>query len=150
MSKHTHVTLSKSQLPNMLNRIKAHSQGTISGMSRIRDLFNDQKREYRCLYAVIPLWKVFFYSVYQAQLWQIMIPNMFLSSIVQTNRNTLLWGCKKNLNIEKIVFKVVHMKFLAMHITNQKIVLIYDMIRYLFTVRNFPNIFMEHDLYLMS
>ncbi len=25
---------------------------------------------------------------------------------------------KKNLNIEKIIFKVVQMKFLAMHITN--------------------------------
>ncbi len=28
---------------------------------------------------------------------------------------------QKNLNIEKISFKVVQMKFLAMHITNQKI-----------------------------
>ncbi len=27
----------------------------------------------------------------------------------------------KNLNIEKIIFKVVQMKFLAMHITNKKI-----------------------------
>ncbi len=27
---------------------------------------------------------------------------------------------QKNLNIEKIVFKVVQMKFLAMHINNQK------------------------------
>ncbi len=38
---------------------------------------------------------------------------------------------KKNHNIEKIAFKVVQMKFLAMHITNQKLI-------------------MEHDLYLMS
>ncbi len=30
-----------------------------------------------------------------------------------------IWGSKKNLNIEKIIFKVVQMKFLAMHITNQ-------------------------------
>ncbi len=29
-------------------------------------------------------------------------------------------GGAKNLNIEKITFKVVHMKFLVMHITNQK------------------------------
>ncbi len=29
--------------------------------------------------------------------------------------------CAKNLNIEKIIFKVVPMKFLAMHITNQKL-----------------------------
>ncbi len=47
---------------------------------------------------------------------------------------------QKNLNIEKITFKVVQMKFLAMHITNQK--LSFD----IFTVRNLQNIFMEHDL----
>ncbi len=29
-----------------------------------------------------------------------------------------IWGAKK-LNIEKITFKVVHVKFLAMHIINQ-------------------------------
>ncbi len=28
---------------------------------------------------------------------------------------------QKNLNIEKIIFKVVQMKFLSMHITNQKL-----------------------------
>ncbi len=49
---------------------------------------------------------------------------------------------QKNLNIEKITFKVVQMKFLAMHITNQK--LSFD----IFTVGNLLNIFMEHDLYL--
>ncbi len=27
-----------------------------------------------------------------------------------------IWGCKKNLNIEKIAFNVVQMKFLAMQI----------------------------------
>ncbi len=32
-----------------------------------------------------------------------------------------IWGCKNNLNIEKIIFKVVQMKFLAMHITNKKL-----------------------------
>ncbi len=51
---------------------------------------------------------------------------------------------QKNLNIEKITFKVVQIKFLAMHITNQK--LSFD----IFTVGNLQNIFMEHDLYLMS
>ncbi len=30
-------------------------------------------------------------------------------------------GAKKNLNIEKIIFKVVQIKFLAMHINNQKL-----------------------------
>ncbi len=38
-----------------------------------------------------------------------------------------IWRCKKkkNQNIEKIAFKVVQMKFLAMHITNEKLFLIY-------------------------
>ncbi len=47
---------------------------------------------------------------------------------------------QKNLNIEKIIFKVVKMKFLAMHITNQK--LSFD----IFTV---GNIFLEHDLNIL-
>ncbi len=51
---------------------------------------------------------------------------------------------QKNLNIEKIIFKVVQMKFLAMHITNQKLSF------NIFTVRNLQNILMEHDLNLMS
>ncbi len=51
---------------------------------------------------------------------------------------------QKNLNIEKITFKVVQMKFLAMLITNQE--LSFD----IFTVRHLQNIFMEHDLYLIS
>ncbi len=50
----------------------------------------------------------------------------------------------KNRNIEKISFKVVQMKFLAMHITDQK--LRFD----IFTVGNLPNIFMEQDLYFIS
>ncbi len=47
---------------------------------------------------------------------------------------------QKNLHIEKIIFKVVQMKFLAMHITNQK--LSFD----IFTV---GNIFMEPDLNIL-
>ncbi len=50
---------------------------------------------------------------------------------------------EKNLNIEKIAFKVVQMKILAMYITNQKYIF------YIFTVGNLLNIFMEHDLYLI-
>ncbi len=50
---------------------------------------------------------------------------------------------QKNLNIEKIAFKVVQMN-LAMHIANQKLSL--DIC----TVGNLQNIFMEHDLYLIS
>ncbi len=51
---------------------------------------------------------------------------------------------QKNLNTEKIAFKVLQMKFLAMHITNHK--LSFD----IFTVENLQNIFMEHDLNLIS
>ncbi len=50
---------------------------------------------------------------------------------------------QKNLNIEKIAFKVVQIKFLAMHITNQK--LSFD----IFTVENLQNIFMEHDIIMI-
>ncbi len=49
----------------------------------------------------------------------------------------------KNLNIEKITFKVVQMKFLAMHITNQK--WSFD----IFMIGNLLNIFMEHDLNIL-
>ncbi len=57
-----------------------------------------------------------------------------------------IWNLRvqKNLNTEKITFKVVQMKFLAMHVTNQK--WHFD----IFTVRTLLNIFMEHDLYLIS
>ncbi len=60
--------------------------------------------------------------------------------------DTTIWKSEgaKNLNIEKITFKVVQIKFLAMHITNQK--LSFD----IFTVIILQNIFMEHDLYLIS
>jgi len=51
---------------------------------------------------------------------------------------------KKKKNIEKIAFKVVQIKSLAMHIHSQKY--IFD----IFTVGNLQNIFMEHDLYLIS
>ncbi len=47
---------------------------------------------------------------------------------------------QKNLNIEKIIFKVVQIKFLAMHINNQKLSV--D----IFTVQN---IFMKHDLNIL-
>ncbi len=42
-----------------------------------------------------------------------------------------------------MAFKVVQMKFLAMHITNQKVL-------HIFMVGNLQNIFMEHDVYLIS
>ncbi len=53
---------------------------------------------------------------------------------------TIFERVQKNLNIKKIIFKVVQMKFLAMHITNQK--LSFD----IFTAQN---IFMEHDLNIL-
>ncbi len=56
-----------------------------------------------------------------------------------------IWNLRvqKNQNIKKITFKVVQMKFLAMHITNQK--LSFD----IFTVGNLLNIFMENDLNIL-
>ncbi len=48
-----------------------------------------------------------------------------------------------NQNIEKIAFKVVKMKVLAMHITNKKLSV------NIFMVGNLQNIFMEHDLWNM-
>ncbi len=50
---------------------------------------------------------------------------------------------QKNLNIEKIIFKVVQIKILAMHITNQKLRF------YIFTVGNVLNDFMEHDFNIL-
>ncbi len=55
-----------------------------------------------------------------------------------------IWGYKKKSKYWEITFKVVKMKFLAMHITNQKIRF------YIFMVGNLLNIFMEHDLYFIS
>ncbi len=54
----------------------------------------------------------------------------------------IIWNLRmqKHLNIEKIIFQVVQIKFLAMHITNQKLRF------YIFTVQN---IFMEHDLNIL-
>ncbi len=45
---------------------------------------------------------------------------------------------KKKKNIEKIIFKVVQIKFLAMHITDQ--ILCFN----IFAVGNWKNIFIEH------
>ncbi len=54
-----------------------------------------------------------------------------------------IWNLRvhKNLNIEKIVFKVVQIKLSAMHITNKKIS---------FNVGHLLNIFMEHDLNILK
>ncbi len=63
---------------------------------------------------------------------------------IQLFENLESEGAKKNLNIEKIAFKIIQIKSLAMHITDQK--LSFDIC----TVGSLQNIFMEHDLYLMS
>ncbi len=49
----------------------------------------------------------------------------------------------RGLNIEKITFKVVQIKFLAMHITKQKLRFV------MFTVGNLQKIYLEHDLYIL-
>ncbi len=57
-----------------------------------------------------------------------------------------IWNMRvqKKSNIEKIAFKVVQIKSLAMHITYQK--WSFD----IFTVGNLQNIFMKHDFFLRS
>ncbi len=58
-----------------------------------------------------------------------------------------IWNLKvqnKNKNIEKISFKVVQIRSLAMHIANPKFIF------YIFIIGHLRNIFMEHDLYLIS
>ncbi len=61
---------------------------------------------------------------------------------IQLFENVESEGAKKSKYCE-IIFKVVQMKFLAMHITNQK--LSFD----IFTVGHLQNIFMEHDLNIL-
>ncbi len=65
-----------------------------------------------------------------------------ISCEIQLFENLESEGAKYQ-NIKKIIFKVVQMKFLAMHITNQK--LHFD----IFMVGNLLNIFMEHDLNIL-
>ncbi len=57
-----------------------------------------------------------------------------------------IWNLRvqKNLNIEKIAFEIVQIKFLILHVTNPK--LSFNIL----TVGHLQNIFMEHDLYLIS
>ncbi len=74
--------------------------------------------------------------------WFVMI-GWYLAEI-QLFENLDSEGAKKNQNIKKITFKDVQIKFLAMHITNQK--WSFD----IFMVGNVQNIFMDHDLYLIS
>ncbi len=63
----------------------------------------------------------------------------------QEYNNLKIWNLKKKiLNIEQITFKVVHRKSLAMPNTKQKFC--FD----IFTVGYLQNIFVEHDLYLIS
>ncbi len=79
-------------------------------------------------------------------IFQLMYGLLWYDNIWLRSNYLKIWNLRvqKNRNIEKIIFKVVQMKFLAMHITNQKLSL------YIFMVGNLLNIFMEHDLYLIS
>ncbi len=63
---------------------------------------------------------------------------------IQLFENLEYEAVKKNHNIEKIAFKIVQMKFSAMHITIKKFSFDIFIVRYLNTI------FMEHDLYLIS
>ncbi len=82
------------------------------------------------------------YDLYLSiDVWFVMI-GQYLAEI-QLFENLESEGAKKSKYWENH-FKVVQIKFLAMHITNQK--LSFD----IFTVGHLLNIFMEHDLYLIS
>ncbi len=88
---------------------------------------------------------VSFYSLSYIE-WTITLITTRIGQYLSERYNYLnIWNLRvhKKLNIEKIAFKVVQMKFLAMHITNQKCN--FD----IFTERNLQNIFMEYDLYLI-
>ncbi len=95
----------------------------------------------RVLLKVIALscWKYPLNQHYSVDVWFVRI-RQYLAEI-QLFENLRV---QKNRNIEKIAFKVVQMKFLAMRITNQKFS--FD----IFTVGNLQNVFMEHNLYLVS
>ncbi len=67
---------------------------------------------------------------------------LWLDNICPRYNYLKIWNLK-NPNIEKITLKVVQMKFLAMHITNQKLSL------YIFTVGNLQNIFMGHEFHIL-
>ncbi len=73
-------------------------------------------------------------DVWFIRIWQ------YLANI-QQYENLESEGVKKNQNIDTIAYKVFQIKFLEMHITNQKSS--FD----IFTVGNVQNIFMKHDLY---
>ncbi len=62
---------------------------------------------------------------------------------IQLFENLESEGAKKTLNIEKIAFKAVQMKSLAMHKKKKKKKIM------IFMVENLQNILMEHDLYLI-
>ncbi len=66
--------------------------------------------------------------------------------VVMIGQYEKIWNLRvqKNLNIEKIIFKVVQMKFLAMHITNQTLSF------NIFMIGHLQNIVIEHNLYLIS
>ncbi len=60
---------------------------------------------------------MFFFIKLSTDVWFVII-GQYLAKLFENLESE---GEKQNLNIEKITFKVVQMKFLAMHITNKKI-----------------------------
>ncbi len=87
-----------------------------------------------------------FFGSIEIWIFPLMYGLLWLDNIWLRYNYLKIWNLRvqKNQNIEKIIFKVVQIKFLAMHITNQKLSF------NVFTVGNLQNIFMEHDLYLIS
>ncbi len=95
------------------------------------------KGQWECFRSVLKVTHSLILYIYLRMCWNLQMNQFYIIY-------NILMSLKKNLNIEKTTYKFVQMKFLAMHITNQKISF------YIFTVGNLQNIFMEHDLYLIS
>ncbi len=99
----------------------------------------DHKTSHKCQFFAIEIYK-------SSESWINKLSNWCMVCYDRTifGRDTIIWKSEiwgaKNLNTEKIAFKAVQMKFLAMHITNQKWSF------HIFTVGNLQNIFMEHDV----
>ncbi len=135
------LTLKHYKLLDYRNQIIAILQKMIFKLTFKNKRINvtlDHKTIHTCLFFII----IEIYTSSESWIYNLSIDVWF----VMIGQYLKIWNLRvqKNLNIEKIIFKVVQMKFLAMHITNQK--LRFD----IFTVGNLQNILMKHYLNLIS
>ncbi len=96
----------------------------------------DHKTSHKCQFFEIEI-----YTSSESWINKFVMIGPYLAEI-QLFENLESMGAKKNLNIEKIAFNVVQMKFLAMHITNQKLVIFGKFTKYLHGTWSLLNIVM--------